>query len=147
MEVYLDDNRLLTAGQTEMLTHVVLAAVEHVSALDASEVSISFVGGDEIRGLNRDYRGIDDVTDVLSFPVDTGLNIGAGRPLGDIVICMDVAQGQAQEYGHSIDRELAFLVVHGMLHLLGFDHGDANGEARMCRVQEEILLGLGIGRE
>ena len=146
MDIYWDDGGLLAAGQIEMLTRVALAAVEHVAALDASEVSISFVGEDEIRGLNRDYRGIDAVTDVLSFPVGDGLNIGAGRPLGDVVICMDVARGQAQEYGHSINRELAFLVVHGMLHLLGYDHGDAEAEAEMCRVQEEILLGLGIGR-
>ena len=146
MEVYLDDNGLLTTEQVKTFTRVVHATTKHVSFLDASEVSISFVGEDEIRELNRGYRGKDSATDVLSFPVGEEFRHGAERPLGDVVVCMPVARRQAEEYGHSLDRELAFLVVHGILHLLGFDHEDAEGEAEMCRVQDEILLGLGIGR-
>jgi len=147
MNIYWDDDGLLTASQTELFTRVVEAVLEYISDTGASEVSISFVTDDEIRTLNRDYRGKDSATDVLSFPVDNTFNIGGhSRPLGDIVICMDVARRQAEEYGHSLDRELAFLVAHGMLHLLGFDHESPEDEAKMCAAQDAVLERLGIGR-
>jgi probable rRNA maturation factor len=109
--------------------------------VDLCEVSVSFLSSDAIRTLNRDYRNMDSETDVLSFP---GF---AGSPaLGDIVICLEVAERQAQEYGHSFERELAFLAVHGLLHLLGYDHDTPEGEAAMCAAQEEILRKVGLGR-
>ena len=145
MEIYLDDGGLILPGQVEMLTRVVLAAAQYVAGVDATEVSVSFVDEDGIRRLNREFRGLDSVTDVLSFPAALGVH-GDVRPLGDVVVCVAVARRQAEEYGHSMDRELAFLVAHGILHLLGFGHDDADSEAKMCRVQDEILLSLGMGR-
>ena len=145
MEIYWDDNGFLTPQQREMLNLAARGALEYAKA-KASEVSISFVDVEEIKTLNRDYRGKDSVTDVLSFPVGEGLAVGPVRPLGDIIICMDMARVQALDYGHSLERELAFLVVHGMLHLLGHDHVVPEEEALMCAAQEDILNKLGIGR-
>jgi len=143
MEIYLDDGGVLTAAQVELVKQVALAVVVDY---EASEVSVSFVGTDEIRGLNRDYRGKDSETDVLSFPVSDEFIVGAEQPLGDIVICMDVARRQAEDYGHRIERELAFLVAHGMLHLLGLDHETPEDEAEMQAAQDEVLGRLGISR-
>ena len=139
IDIFWDDNEQLTAPQKELLTRAATAAKEYAHASDASEVCITFVSADEIRTLNREYRAKDSATDVLSFPVDAGFITGQSRPLGDIVICPEVAQRQSDEYGHSLERELAFLVVHGMLHLLGFDHETPEDDAIMCAAQDEIL--------
>ena len=138
MDIYMDNSQL-TALQTELLTQAVMSTIEHIPATGASEVSISFMTADEIRALNRDYRGKDSATDVLSFPVNNEFLTGQGRPLGDIVICIDIARHQAEEYGHSLERELTFLVVHGMIHLLGFDHETPEEEAEFCAAQDKIL--------
>ena len=107
---------------------------------DLGEVSVSIVDNTEIRHLNRKYRGIDAPTDVLSFPMD-------GYVLGDIVISLEKAVEQAEEFGHSIERELGFLAAHGMLHLLGYDHKDEDSESEMFTAQEEILEAVGLGRK
>jgi len=146
MKIYWDNNEQLTAAQSVLLTHAVKAVIDYTSATNAHEVSISFMNAEEIQALNRDYRGKDASTDVLSFPINAALSIGPNRPLGDIVICMEVAQQQAVEYGHSLERELAFLVVHGMLHLLGYDHETPEDEAKMCAAQDEILQLLSLPR-
>ena len=124
-----------------------------------AEVSVTIVDNHEIQTLNREHRGKDAVTDVLSFPIlefdETGEIVdcdydfdGEQVMLGDIVLCAERAQKQAQEYGHSFVREMAFLVAHSMLHLLGYDHvDDPQGEAIMCQKQEAVLSGLGITRE
>jgi len=130
----------------EMLNRVVAASGEYCDAPGNCEVSISFVDSDEIKVLNRDYRGKDEATDVLSFPVSEELAMGPDISLGDIVICMDVAKAQAEEYRHTLERELAFLVVHGMLHLLGYDHETPEDDAEMCAAQDEILGKLSISR-
>lgn len=111
--------------------------------------------------MNREFRQVDRPTDVLSFPLldfqsstvrDTVEN-GEVNPesqevcLGDIVICQEIAEEQAREYGHSLRREMSFLTIHSMLHLLGYDHMEPEEEAEMCRKQEMILQSLGIGRE
>ena len=146
MEIYWDDDGQLTAKQVKLLENVALAALAYAPDANASEVSISFVDANEIQGLNRDYRSKDSATDVLSFPVGNEFTIGPSRPLGDIVICMGVAQRQAEEYGHSLERELAFLVAHGMLHLLGFDHETQEDEAKMQAAQDSVLGQLGVHR-
>jgi probable rRNA maturation factor len=109
------------------------------------EVSILFVDDAEMRGLNFQYREKDSPTDVLSFPtIGTPPPCGV-FPMGDIVISAETAARQAVEYGHSLERELAFLVVHGMLHLMGFNHEEDPGdEAFMDEIQEEILAELGL---
>ena len=118
-------------------------------------ISVSFVTKEEIRALNADSRGIDAVTDVLSFPLEE-FSSGVPRdyrppitplPLGDIVLCPARAMEQAEEYSHSLRREMAFLTVHSLLHLLGYDHMTQQNEARMCERQEAVLRDLSITRE
>lgn len=127
--------------------------------LAPSEVSLMIVGDDRIRELNARYRGRDEVTDVLSFALlegeDTVMDTADdGTPetdmpaqaLGDIVISFPRARLQAVEYGHSIERELAFLTAHGMFHLLGYDHASPADEADMTGRQEAVLASLGYTR-
>jgi len=126
-----------------------------------AEVSVVVTGDEEIRTLNREYRGIDAPTDVLSFPLEeweegpagppaAGAGAGANEgppelPLGDVVISIERARQQAEEYGHSFWRELGFLAVHGVLHLLGYDH-QSERERKVMREREEAILGeLGLG--
>lgn len=118
----------------------------------AAEVSVRFVDNDIIRELNARYRNIDRATDVLSFPLgengkyDINPSTGAAL-LGDVVISVQKAMEQAEEYGHSLDREMAFLTVHSMLHLLGYDHVNGGLEAvRMREKEETVLTQLGLKR-
>ncbi|MDE6021213.1 MAG: rRNA maturation RNase YbeY [Ruminococcus sp.] len=118
-----------------------------------AEVSVSFVSNNEIRRLNKVYREKDRVTDVLSFPLglngkyDINKETGCAL-LGDVVISLETAMRQAEIYGHSLEREIGFLTVHSMLHLLGYDHEGSSLEERIMREKEEQVLGaLGISRE
>lgn len=109
-------------------------------------VDILAVKPSRIQALNREYRSIDSVTDVLSFPsVDAGQTPSDGF-WGDIVLCPSRAAEQALEYGHSLKRELAFLTVHGMLHLFGFDHIQPEDETVMISEQKLILERMGLPR-
>ncbi|WP_412520875.1 rRNA maturation RNase YbeY [Staphylococcus simulans] len=116
-----------------------------------AELSVTFVDKDEIQEINRDYRDKDKVTDVISFALEEdepeieGLDIP--RVLGDIIICADVAKEQAEEYGHSFERELGFLSLHGFLHLLGYDHMNEADEKEMFGRQKAILDAYGLTRE
>ena len=119
---------------------------------DSAEVSVRFVDNEQIQQLNAKYRDIDKATDVLSFPLgengeyDRNPSSGAAL-LGDVVISMPKAMEQAEEYGHSLDREVAFLTVHSMLHLLGYDHVNGGLEAlRMREKEETVLTQLGLKR-
>jgi probable rRNA maturation factor len=122
------------------------------------EVALTFVDDEEIHRLNREYRGIDRPTDVLSFAMqemgdeelaiqyddeDAGIFV---EPLGDIIISVPRAIAQSEEYGHSIERELGFLFVHGFLHLIGYDHGTEEEEKEMFAKQEHILQKAGLTR-
>lgn len=112
------------------------------------EVSVLITSDAQIQELNGEYRGKNEPTDVLSFPMDDDPDIeGAPRFLGDIVISLERAIEQAEDYGHSVEREVAFLAVHGTLHLLGYDHDSEAGEAEMRALEEETLRGLGLPRE
>ena len=128
--------------------HAVLE-LEHFEG--SAEVSVRFVDNEQIRELNKAYRNIDRETDVLSFPLgengvyDINHDTGA-KLLGDIVISLDKALAQAMEYGHSPVRELSFLTVHGVLHLLGYDHMEPGEAAQMYSRQEEILEKMGVLR-
>ena len=111
------------------------------------EVSLTLVDKDEIHALNRDYRGVDRPTDVLSFPMDDEIFPGeedVDLILGDIVICLDIAKAQAEEYGHSIVRELSYLICHSTLHLLGYDHMEEDEKAIMRGKEKEIMKNLGV---
>ena len=129
------------------------AVLDNEEFTDDAEVSVTFVNNDEIRRLNNEYRSIDRVTDVLSFPLgENGVydfnNETGAYMLGDIVISIQTALKQAKLYGHSLEREIGFLTVHSMLHLLGYDHEQGGVEARNMReTEEQILDNLGISRQ
>ena len=119
-----------------------------------AEVSVTFVTNREIREINREYRGKDAATDVISFALEEAwedevvITGGSGaRVLGDIIISVERAKEQAEEYGHSYERELGFLAVHGFLHLLGYDHSTEEDEKEMFGRQEVILDSLGLSRD
>lgn len=118
----------------------------------SAEVSVKFVNDEEIQNLNKTFRNIDRSTDVLSFPLgengvyDVNPATGA-KILGDIVISMEHAVEQADRYGHSLQREIGFLTVHSMLHLLGYDHeGGGIESVRMREKEETVLTQLGLKR-
>lgn len=113
------------------------------------EVSFSFVSEDEIRRLNAAYRQKDAVTDVLSFPQYDDLDELDNEEaicLGDVVICRSVARRQAEEYGHSYERELIYLFVHSILHLLGYDHMEDDERQEMRSREEEVMEKIGLVR-
>lgn len=118
-----------------------------------AEISVTFTDDERIRQLNREFRNIDRSTDVLSFPLGENgvydVNFATGdSELGDIVISVPHAMAQAEEYGHSLQREIGFLTVHSMLHLLGYDHVNGIEEEKvMFAKQKEILDKLGLIRE
>lgn len=104
-----------------------------------AEVSITFVDNLKIKELNKTYREKDEVTDVLSFPIDEEL-------LGEVIISLPRAVEQAEDYGHSLEREVAFLMVHGLLHILGYDHKNNADKAKMRQTEEEFLEEYGFSR-
>ena len=120
-------------------------AGEIMELKDDWEVSVSIVSPEDIRMLNRDYRGVDEVTDVLSFPLDFDVDVPM-KMLGDIVINLEKIESQALEFNHSEERELSYLTVHSMLHLLGFDHIDEEDRVEMRKKENEIMEVLGILR-
>jgi probable rRNA maturation factor len=114
-------------------------------------LTITVVDDDEIREINRDHRGIDKATDVLSFPlVDDettfALPPGVPRELGDVIVSYPRTVAQAEEYGHSVQRELAYLVVHGVLHIMGHDHEEPEEQAVMRAREEAALAVVGLTR-
>ena len=110
--------------------------------------NVIFVNNETIHKINKEYRGIDRETDVISFALEDNkeIDLEVGRVLGDIYISVDKMKSQAKEYEHSEKREMAFLTVHGLLHLLGYDHMNKEDEEVMFREQELILDGFGIKR-
>ncbi len=110
--------------------------------------NVIFVDNETIKNINRKYRGIDKETDVISFALEDSKDItfDFGRLLGDIYISVSKMKQQAKEYGHSEQREMAFLTIHGLLHLLGYDHMTKEDEEVMFKEQELILDGYGITR-
>ena len=150
--------RTLTREMRNALDAVAKALCQELGMEEAAEASVSFVSDGPIRALNRQERGVDAPTDVLSFPMfelspgekpraewadpDTGKVF-----LGDMVISLERANEQAEEYGHSLERELCYLTVHSVLHLLGYDHLDEGPMKRQMREREEkILTEMGLDR-
>ena len=147
---------------TEEIKNTVRAVCEKVLESEDcdfdAEISVTLVDNESIRAINSEQRGIDRATDVLSFPMlefdedgcaDAEFDFdGDLVVLGDIVISMERAKAQAEEYGHSFIREIAFLTAHSMLHLLGYDHVNSEEEEKiMFTKQENILQAMGIVRE
>ena len=121
-----------------------------LEVMDAKEsiFTIIFVTKEEIHELNKQYRGVDRVTDVISFALEDAHDVSLSdiRVLGDIYICIDRMKEQAIEYNHSETRELSFLTVHGLLHLLGYDHQTKEEEEIMFNLQRKILCDWNINR-
>lgn len=141
MEVYYDDRQdnINITDEMKNLIEKSIKAVLKVEELDDDvEVSVSFVGDEEIRDLNRDYRGVDKSTDVLSFPMDDEFIID-NRILGDVIINTRRVMEQAEELGHSHERELSYLTVHSILHLLGYDHIEDEDKKEM-REREKLSM-------
>lgn len=160
-EIMLENNQDKLTIDDEIkhtIEEVILKTLDAEDCDFSAEVSVTIVDGETIRSINKKERNIDAVTDVLSFPMlefdengeisDSDFDMdGDNLLLGDIVICAERAAEQATEYGHSFKREMAFLTVHSMLHLLGYDHMDVQEEKIMFARQEEILDMLGITRD
>ena len=141
--------KLLTPSLRALVKRAVKKALEYEEFERIAEVSVTAVDEEEIRCLNAEWRNNDSVTDVLSFPaLDDDDEIVAfddeAIVLGDIVLCMKRCSEQAEEFGHSIEREVAYLTAHSTLHLLGYDHMEENEEKEMVRRQGEITALLGL---
>ncbi len=148
MEIYYDDRQddIKITDEIKNLIEKSIAAVLKVENLDENvEVSVSFVGDEEIRNLNRDYRGVDKSTDVLSFPMDDEFII-VSRILGDVIINTRRVMEQAEELGHSNERELSYLTVHSILHLLGYDHMEDEDKKEMREREKLAMKELSIYR-
>lgn len=147
----IDEVEHTTEEEQEDIRKLISYAYSHLKAPDDAEVSVSLVTSSEIRHINRDYRRNDAVTDVISFALedeeDNLIHADALRTLGDIIISTERARQQARDYGHSYRRELLFLSLHGFLHLLGYDHEEADEERVMNQKQEEILNAFGVTRD
>ncbi|MBR0112784.1 MAG: rRNA maturation RNase YbeY [Clostridia bacterium] len=147
-----DEGVKLPAGVKLLVRRCCIAVLEEEQFPGNAEVSVTFTDDERIRELNAKHRHIDKSTDVLSFPLgengvyDENPATGA-KLLGDIVISVPHAESQAKEYGHSLQREIGFLTVHSMLHLLGYDHvGGGLEEVRMREKEERVLTELGLKR-
>ncbi|CDE28086.1 probable rRNA maturation factor [Catenibacterium sp. CAG:290] len=131
-------------------TAIIEQALKTLGIEDDVEVSCVLVDDERIHEINREYRHIDRSTDVISFAMEDNDQFyveGMPRTLGDIFISVDHAKKQAEEYGHSLRREMCFLFTHGILHLLGYDHMTDEQEKEMFGLQDQILGALNIERE
>ena len=154
MIYFQNDQEIFKISYTQKLLvrKAVEATLEYEGYQNNAEVSVTFTDNEKIQKINNEFRGIDKPTDVLSFPL-TDFEGGEEPPadeaaisLGDIVVSLEKARTQAEEFGHSFQREVAFLCVHSMLHLLGYDHVDSDeDDAEMRRRQSEILVKMGLG--
>ncbi len=150
MNILFGEEQAVTENVAEKMREAAEICVTE-EGLDSArcEISFSFVSPEEIRRLNAVYRQKDAVTDVLSFPQYddvTDPDNPEALCLGDVVICDETARRQAQEYGHSYERELVYLFVHSVLHLLGYDHMDEAERLEMREREEEVMKRIGLAR-
>ncbi len=133
-----------------LLNQVLHKGAELQKVAEDAELSVLICDAEEIHVLNREYRNVDAPTDVLSFALNEGdeeeMIPEEEKALGDIVINLDRAVAQAEEYGHSTEREIAYLAIHGFLHILGYDHYEEEEKKAMRTAEEEILGACGITR-
>ncbi len=145
-----DDNEpsVLNKKMCALIKDAIDATLAYEDFSRMTEISVTITNDEIIHEMNRESRGVDRPTDVLSFPVFDE-DFGVGRAiLGDIVISYDTAVRQAEKYGHSVEREIAFLTVHSMLHLLGYDHETSEEDEKdMFARQENILSLMGLARK
>jgi probable rRNA maturation factor len=133
----------------EVLIRAVICVLDRHDVDKDSAISIVFVNDEEMAGYNRQFRGVDTPTDVLSFPADAPPIDIPGEPpyLGDLIVAFSYASAQAAREGHVLDESLSLLVIHGTLHLLGYDHDTPERRAKMWAAQAEALRALGIPTE
>ncbi|HWO77684.1 MAG TPA: rRNA maturation RNase YbeY [Bacillus sp. (in: firmicutes)] len=149
---FLDETNTVTEKEEKLIRDLITIGLKQEKVEEDCEISVTFVSNDKIQEINREYRGKDKPTDVISFALEEGdeeeVIIGAPetRVLGDIIISIEKTKEQAEEYGHSFERELGFLAVHGLLHLLGYDHETEQEEKEMFSKQESILEEYGLKR-
>lgn len=155
MKIYFEEGHAVPEELLQKMTEAAEYAVEseNMHNLDKKrcEISVTFVDLDEIHELNRQYRGVDKPTDVLSFPQFDDLEEEIPEVceicLGDVVICEQKAREQAEEFGHSFERELVYLFTHSVLHLLGYDHMEDDEKKAMREREEEIMKQIGLMRQ
>ena len=147
------DKETVTSELRCLVKAAIYSALAYEDFQCSTEISVTFTDNEGIREINREHRDIDSATDVLSFPMmsedgDCDINMGnEAIILGDIVISLERAREQAKELGHSYTREVAFLTVHSVLHLLGYDHvANEEDERVMCEKQSAVLDCMGISR-
>ena len=149
MEYYIDNrqSKYEITKELELLVKKVIDEVLRVEGLSKNyEISISFVENQEIRELNRVYRGVDKETDVLSFPMDDEFGLEE-LLLGDIIISIDKAFEQSLDYGHTIEREIGYLTAHSMFHLLGYDHMNDEEKLEMREREKQVMKNLKIFKD
>lgn len=155
MKIYFEEGHAVPEELLQKMTEAAEYAVEseNMHNLDKKrcEISVTFVDLDEIHELNKQYRGVDKPTDVLSFPqfddLEEEIPEGCEICLGDVVICEQKAREQAEEFGHSFERELVYLFTHSVLHLLGYDHMEDDEKKAMREREEEIMKQIGLMRQ
>ena len=130
--------------EPELLEKAALAVLQHQAYDLAAELSVVIDSDEKLRQLNRDFLGIDALTDVLSFPSEEFDPDEQAEYIGDVVISFPRALTQAQAAGHAVVNEIQLLVVHGVLHLLGHDHAETQEKSKMWQAQSEILASLGV---
>ena len=155
MKIYFEEGHAVPEELLQKMTEAAEYAVEseNMHNLDKKrcEISVTFVDLDEIHELNKQYRGVDKPTDVLSFPQFDDLEEEIPEVceicLGDVVICEQKAREQAEEFGHSFERELVYLFTHSVLHLLGYDHMEDDEKKAMREREKEIMKQIGLMRQ
>lgn len=153
--IYEDKTKEVSAEDEKMLHELLEFAADYLELTGEIDLSLTIVNDAEIHEINRTYRNIDSPTDVISFAIEdlgedelsiVGLPEDMPRELGDLFISIDKTRAQAEEYGHSFERELGFLAIHGFLHLNGYDHMNEMDEKEMFSLQKEILDAYGLKR-
>jgi len=141
-----DTDMTVTYSLKMLLRRAIESTLSYEGVNADCEVSVTFTDNEGIHGLNKTYRNIDRATDVLSFPqIDYESGEGAEGMLGDIVLSLERAREQAEEFGHSFERECAFLCVHSVLHLLGYDHELSDeDDADMRKRQRDVMEIMGL---
>lgn len=153
----LDETKNLLDEDKQLVENILQFAAEYLKIEQGTELSLTFTTNEGIREINREYRDKDQATDVISFALEemgdgeTEIDWGefdseTPRMLGDIIISTEKAEEQATDYGHTKARELGFLAVHGLLHLLGYDHMEPDEEKIMFGLQKEVLDAYGLER-
>lgn len=143
INIVFSDEEEIKKEYKDIISNGISGIDEYFDLGENCEVSVTLVDDETIKNLNREYRGVDKVTDVLSFPLEIDMDFPV-RMLGDVVINMNKIKSQALEFEHSEERELTYLTVHSMLHLLGYDHIEDSDREEMRSVEKDIMKLLGI---